>query len=153
MKRKGLSKIILTYILTSSLLMCSMFSSVSAAENIVDPELNLIEKNNEELGSDQDLTGDLLPAADILGEYDKNLDESEGQTERYVPDLVIPDEDLSEPYLSPYDQYTADLCDDVIVSEIPEKRSAAEKHFRLNNGALAAAVYTYEINEQDENDC
>ena len=83
----------------------------------------------------------------------KTPDEAvEDGEEYYYDDSIDSDsyeEDFSEPYTSPYGESSIELCDKTIVTEMPEKRAAAEKHFRLNNGALAAAVYAYEIHEQD----
>ncbi len=36
-----------------------------------------------------------------------------------------------------------------IVSELPEKRGIDTIQFRLNNGSISAAVYSYPVHEKD----
>ena len=63
------------------------------------------------------------------------------------PEVIA--QDISEPVPSPYDGTVTELCDDTIISELPEKRDTDTIQFRLNDGSISAAIYSYPVHERD----
>ena len=66
------------------------------------------------------------------------------------PDVIA--QEIAEPIPSPYDEEAMEVCDATIVSELAEKRDIDTVQFRLSDGSLSAAIYSYPVHEKDAND-
>ena len=72
-----------------------------------------------------------------------------GNENPYVLSPEVIAQDIAEPVPSPYDGGKTEVSDSTIVSELTDKRDIDTIQFRLTDGSLSAAVYSYAVHEKD----
>ena len=86
----------------------------------------------------------------VPGAEDEEIhDFGDGESLVLSPEVIA--QDIAEPVSSPYDGEKIELCDATIVSELAEKRDIDTIQFRLSDGSLSAAIYSYPVHEKDGN--
>ncbi|MBO4537841.1 MAG: hypothetical protein J5694_03130 [Erysipelotrichaceae bacterium] len=84
----------------------------------------------------------------VPGAEDEEIhDFGSGEPLALSPEVIA--QDILEPVPSPYDDEKIEVCDATIVSELAEKRDIDTIQFRLTDGSLSAAVYSYPVHEKD----
>ena len=74
-----------------------------------------------------------------------------GNEDPYALSPEVIAQEIAEPVPSPYDTEALEVCDATIVSELTEKRDIDTIQFRLSDGSLSAAIYSYPVHEKDGN--
>ena len=109
---------------------------------------------NEYISADEAITDD-TPADDsefnkwvVPGAADEEIhDFGSGDSFALSPDVIA--QDIAEPVPSPYDGGKTEVSDSTIVSELTDKRDIDTIQFRLTDGSVSAAIYSYPVHEKD----
>lgn len=131
---------ILSFLL-SLILILTLTEPAAHAEGFSDGQLpDLVVTDDPVFTEEEDLEG-------LIDDQEEDCDIAAEEGITLSPEVIA--QEIAEPVPSPYDGEVTEVSDATIVAELPEKRDIDTIQFRLNDGSLTAAIYSYPVHEKD----